>query len=70
LQNYVDAYHNSNVGGVAGNVVPTKLEKGALYPKNGASEIIPVSMGFLKSFRRNVVDCPLKGLENPMVYIS
>jgi glycosyltransferase involved in cell wall biosynthesis len=70
LQNCVQTYVNNKVGGVAGDVVPAKLKDNMLYPEMGASEVIPYPIGFFKSFRRNIVDCPLEGLENYLIYIS
>jgi glycosyltransferase involved in cell wall biosynthesis len=70
LQNHLETYSDSNVGGVAGNVIPTVLKEGSVRVKNEVSEIIPYPRQFMKSIGRILWSCPIKGLENHLVYIS
>jgi len=70
LQNHLNTYSDSNVGGVAGNVIPAVLKEGSVYAKNGVSELIPHPKEFMKSIGRILWSCPIKGLENHLVYIS
>lgn len=70
LQNHLVTYSDSSIGGVAGNVVPTALERASTYAKEGESEIIPYPEEFMKSTGRILWNCPIEGLENHLVYIS
>jgi glycosyltransferase involved in cell wall biosynthesis len=70
LQNHLITYDDSSVGGVAGNVVPTALKGGSMYAKDGESELIPYPEEFMRSTGRILWNCPIKGLENYLVYIS
>jgi glycosyltransferase involved in cell wall biosynthesis len=70
IQKHVDTYHDSKVGGVAGDVLPANFKDSTFVPVKGASEIIPDSNWFLKSVRKVLWNSPLKGMEHYMVFIS
>jgi glycosyltransferase involved in cell wall biosynthesis len=71
IRNHIDSYSKSNVGGIAGNVIPATLtgERPVLFSVE-SSEIIPDYKPVLEKVSYKVWDCPLKGLENYLVYIS
>ena len=70
LQNHLKMYDNSEIGGVAGNVLPIGLKDGFMSVKNGLSQVIPPVGDFMRSTGRILWSCPIKGLENHLVYIS
>ena len=71
VQRHIETYEKSDIGGVAGNVIPATLKEAkSLSIKDEASEIIPNLRPFLDSIGRNVWDSPLEGLENYLVYVS
>lgn len=71
LQNHVRIYIKSNVGGVAGEVIPAILKGNKpLSIKNKVSEIIPNFKPFLEAIGRKIWYKPLDGLEDYLVYIS
>jgi len=71
LQNHLSMYEEPKIGGVAGNVVPIDLKEGSMDTNSGLSEIIPPRTNeFMKSTRRILWGCPIKGMENHLVYIS
>lgn len=71
IQNLVETYSLPNVGGVAGNVVPTFLNERNMTIVDGkGSGIISDRKPFLDAIGRKIWDCPLKGLEDYFVYIS
>jgi len=71
VQRHVETYEESNVGGVAGNVIPAILTAKVLIPtEDKASEIIPNHKPFLDSIGRKVWNRPLEGLEDYLVYVS
>jgi len=69
LENHVETYAQSKVGGVAGNVIPTTLAE-KLTTKDDVSEIIPNIRPFLETMGQKIWSQPLQGLENHLVYIS
>ena len=70
LKNIVDTYSLSNVGGVAGEVVPARLNELGVIQLLGNSEVIPQTKDFLEEAGRKLWSCPLDGLENYLVYVS
>jgi glycosyltransferase involved in cell wall biosynthesis len=71
LQNHVKTYTESNIGGVAGNVIPSILKgKESIPIQDKASEIIPNYEPSLETIGRKIWNRPLEGLENYLVYIS
>lgn len=70
LQKLLDAYSDSGIGGVAGNVIPAVFKDGSTYAKTGVSELIPYPKEFMKSIGRILWNRPIEGLENHLVYIS
>ena len=71
VQRHIETYNKSDIGGVAGNVIPASLKEArSLSIKNGESEIIPNVRSFLDSIGSNVWSSPLDGLENYLVYVS
>lgn len=71
LQNHVKSYADPSIGGVAGDVIPAKLEGKESKPiKKKASEIIPNHNPFLETIGSKIWNRPLEGLENYLVYIS
>lgn len=71
IQNHVKIYTESDVGGVAGDVIPIKMKGNELIPVKGkTSEIIPSFKPFLETIGRKIWNRPLEGLENYLVYIS
>ena len=71
IQNLVETYALQNVGGVAGNVIPAFLnEKDEIQLNGKASEIVLDSKPFLDTIARKLWSCPLKGLEDYLVYVS
>ncbi|MFX1537831.1 MAG: glycosyltransferase family 2 protein, partial [Promethearchaeota archaeon] len=71
LQRHLEAYSQANVAGVAGDVVPAKLNVRGITPINGElSEIIPRNHPFLDRIARKVWNKPIEGLEGYLVYIS
>lgn len=71
IQNHVETYSLSNVGGVAGNVIPALLNGNKVVQiKSKLSEVIPDSKPFMETIARKLWRCPLKGLEDHLVYIS
>jgi len=71
VQAIVETYALQNVGGVAGNVIPALLNGKRVIPVKGRpSEIIPDSEPFMATLGMKLWSCPLKGLENNLVYIS
>jgi glycosyltransferase involved in cell wall biosynthesis len=71
LQNHVKFYTKPNVGGVAGDVIPSILKGNKpISVKDKASEIIPDYKPFLETIERKLWNRPLEGLEDYLVYIS
>ncbi len=71
IRNHLDVYSDSHVGGVAGNVIPAKMTNGKPAVLDAeSSEVIPYSKKFLKDISGKIWDCPVRGLENYLVYIS
>jgi glycosyltransferase involved in cell wall biosynthesis len=74
VERHVESYEMfSNIGGVAGNVIPAKLFKGKLKKiADDASHIIPPyrSSTFFERVFGKVWDAPLDGMEDFLVYIS
>jgi glycosyltransferase involved in cell wall biosynthesis len=70
LQNHLKMYDDSEIGGVAGNVISVDLKRGFISAKSKSSEIIPSTGDFMRSTGRILWSCPIKGLENHLVYIS
>lgn len=71
IQNHVESYAQSNVGGVAGNVIPAMLNGESSIPiGDNVSDIIPNKRPFLSSIGRKVWSRPLEGLEDSLVYVS
>jgi GT2 family glycosyltransferase len=71
LQSHVKTYTESNVGGVAGNVIPMMLKGKELIPiKDSISEVIPNNEPFAEAIGLKIWNRPLEGLEDYLVYIS
>lgn len=71
VQTHVENYQKSNVGGVAGEVIPAFLsENGLVQLKDKSSEVIPQVKPFINSIGRKLWSCPLDGLEDYLVYVS
>jgi glycosyltransferase involved in cell wall biosynthesis len=70
IQQHVETYNQPNVGGVAGDVIPSSIngEKLAIYSKS--SEIIPESRPFMVTLASKLWSCPLVGQEDYFLYIS
>jgi len=72
VQRHVESYEKSNIGGVAGNVIPAKLERNKIIKIKKASHIIlhdDSSSTILRAFSK-VWNQPIKGMENYLVYLS
>lgn len=71
IQSHVDTYALPNVGGVAGGVIPALLNgKKVVQIKGKPSEVIPDGKPFMETIGRKLWGCPLKGLEDHLVYVS
>ncbi|MFX1539017.1 MAG: glycosyltransferase family 2 protein [Promethearchaeota archaeon] len=71
IKNHLESYATSNVGGVAGNVIPAIFKgENAIPVKDNLSDIIPNEKYFLDSTGRKVWNPPLEGLEDFLVYVS
>lgn len=73
VEKHIESYKKfKDVGGVAGNVVPAKLENGKLLMFEGKSHIIPEvrPLTFLEKGFRKVWNAPLEGMEDYLVYIT
>ncbi len=70
LQNIVETYSLFNVGGVAGDVIPARLNEHGAVQLLGNSEVIPQTKDFLEEAGRKLWSCPLDGLEDYLVYVS
>lgn len=70
LQNYSEIFKHTNVGGVAGDVLPAKLLETGLTQLTGKSEIIPPHVQFSDDIGRKLWNKPIEGLEDYLVYIS
>ena len=65
IKRHVDAYSKPNVGGMAGNVIRSKLIKGKIVVLSGEpSEVISIPKKPQKNLGSKVWNCPLKGLRN------
>jgi len=70
IESYIQSYSTPNVGGVAGDVVPVVLRANKICrQKNTPSEIIPTKSSETL-LARKLGSCPLRGLENYLIYIS
>lgn len=71
IRNHIETYTNTNIGGVAGDVIPAILkEKRPIPIDEKFSEIIPDHKPFLERIGRRVWSRPLEGLEDYLVYVS
>lgn len=70
IQSYISSYSNSNVGGVAGDVMSVVLKDNTVCPlKDSPSEIVYTNAP-RTVLTRKLASCPPKGLENHLLYIS
>jgi len=71
LQNLIETYSISNVGGVAGDVITAFFTEESLNQINiGRSQLIPETKPFMQRIGLSLWDSPLVGLENYLVYVS
>jgi len=71
IQSYVMSYSLSGIGGVAGDVIPVVVEENKICQfKDTPSEIIPKDTFEKNTLFRRLIDRPLKGLENYLLYLS
>jgi glycosyltransferase involved in cell wall biosynthesis len=71
IESYVEAYKDSGIGGIAGNVLPVVLREKVLVPSEGQKSEILLEHQTLRSnshfapWRQ-----PIEGLEHSLIYIS
>lgn len=70
IQRYVETYDLPNVGGVAGNVIPSSINGGKLVVGPKSSEVIPDCRPFMMALSSKLWSRPLEGQEDYLVYIS
>lgn len=72
IQEHVSAYRQFNVSGVSGDVIPTYLIDGVLKPVYGHSEVVSFykEHDILRIIGDKLWNCPLRGLEGYLAYIS
>lgn len=71
VQIQIENYSSPNIGGLAGQVIPAYLNQHNIIEANEkSSEIIPKTKPFQGSLGRELWNCPLKGLDDYLVYVS
>ncbi len=71
IQSLVENYAQSNIGGVAGDVIPAFLDRGKVVKfQDKSTEVVPDTKPFIDSIGRKLWSCPLDGLEDYLVYVS
>jgi len=70
IHSYILSYSMPNVGGVAGDVIPVILKENKIYPFKDIPSEITFTKDLKKTFFRKIINRPLKGLDNYLIYIS